>query len=323
MGSKHSLGNLVITTESYSYSPGTNLTGTIFVQTLKDLQASTLWLRFVGSEIVQKGSKKKKKFKFLEKKSPVRVWEEGLVREGQYEIPFSFELPANLQNSFNYTAKDLLACIRYKVKAQIEPTQGKKISDECEVTIGNPVTQERMGVFKKQTLQSKQMCFRQLYCDLKLSVNKNAFVPNENAVFCLEVYNSNNPVSIDSFTVSIHRQILTRNSKGKAEIFSHSLWEAEFDGVESFKDKIAPDAIKFSFELEGVESIPCVKGSYVQCSYILEVRPFMKAYCVKQFQPLNMDIHLFPRIEADQRPLPDAPIDWNPYSLPVSNLEMH
>lgn len=190
-------GSLVLRTEKPVYHPGETVKGEIQVQIFKQFTGNKLTLKIKGEEETKwtietthvRSSGRHTHIKVtkhdysayepvLNFKVPVHTWPQSSVPCGQYLIPFSFLLPANLPGSFYDTISEGFGKITYKLKAEMVAVEA---TIECDYTlyVRESIADMKRIVKNVNCPVKTWWCLDQGTTQLKSFVDKNAYHPGE------------------------------------------------------------------------------------------------------------------------------------------------
>jgi len=280
------------------YNPNSFVTGAVYLDVYRHITIYSVELRIKGTERVKweelKTSPQGDVNKITEKmndKQPIfnvsSLLQHGTasLSPGQYQYPFSFQLPDQIPGTFEIKHHDYDGRIRYTLTVLLScssAAQPIKYKTELIVrqrpTVPNynaPVTVE----------QDVCICFSSKgRCSMTCNFQSDTYQPGDTATLMTTVRNELCQADIKSFVVGLSQYVNFKTRTGKASDFSRTVAISTSPGIQRHSSNIG-NPLSMSIELKesGSEAgklvQPSVQGMLITCKYDLEVRPIFDVPC--------------------------------------------
>mmetsp|Transcript_9267 Transcript_9267/g.9262 ORF Transcript_9267/g.9262 Transcript_9267/m.9262 type:complete len:276 (+) Transcript_9267:227-1054(+) len=239
---------------------------------------------------------------------------------GQYTFPFAFILPENLPGSFKVKRKGYSAEIMYKVKAEISPSNDKCYNKSAPFTVKQVITGERYSVSLEKSGQIITCkCLNKGTTNIKAHLDKNAYLPTEQANITIEADNSMCHVPIKTIEVTLWRTLRLRSNKDNVFYVRDALKTLKTGSVPASTGLLSQNALRievpFSDLRENIEDVCSTKGNKIECAYSFQIRAVLGSINDPSFEVWTL-IH---PMEISPQIL-EAPADWTPTEMPQARL---
>lgn len=205
MGNSNSTG-LFVQTDKPVYSPGEMVTGTVFINILNPVKASTLTLRIKGKEKTHWTEQRTRhvqdrtetytetfygEHQMFNVIIPVASFDRNLPFSGQYQYPFSFILPEGIPGSTSVAFGNATGRIYYKVKAVLEVVGTFK----SDLKFRQPIYIRQLPPFigRLQSTYSSPVkvfcCFSKGFVNFSVTADKNSYTGGEVATIISSIEN--------------------------------------------------------------------------------------------------------------------------------------
>jgi len=321
------------------------LEGTIYLNIVQPFNSRGVFLRIEGYEdmeweetkTVHKDGpnehgfkdevvKHKDKRHFLHYRIPVYAVQQQMM-PGQYQFPFSFQLPTHLPGSFyerpqqgRYDEK-WHASIYYRIEAECD-SQGWNwnIKHEQPLTIHERVWgQSEPQVAEKESNVMYCCCFNQGKVLIRAHFSRDAYAPGEQATLEVEVENKSKS-DVNYLHGRLKRRVTLGNGYDK-HIEQELLQDIRSEGIPAGETLLGGQrrniAIPITSKNYGLPQPSC-HGEIVKCDYWLEVD------CAISMAPdIVLEIPMTVFAPVTQWVAPTAPPAWNPsYVMNTANLQL-
>jgi hypothetical protein len=284
------------TNEAY-YNPGSFVSGAVYLDVHRPVTIYNVELKIRGTERVKweelrndpKGDvnkiteKMKDKQAIFNASSPLQVAPVTLA-PGQYQYPFSFQLPDQIPGTFEIKHFDYDGRIRYTLTAVLNCAHREPIKYRAELVVRQRPT---MANYNSPVTAEEDVCVccsNKGKCSMTCNFQSDTYQPGNDAVLMTTVDNSICTLAIRNFTVSLIQHVNFRMRNGKTTNFTRNVRTNEFPGVPSHScNRGNPKLMSIKLEEPKFESgkviQPSVHGMMITCRYELEVRPVFDASC--------------------------------------------
>eukprot|EP01017_Pseudomicrothorax_dubius_P044504 TRINITY_DN7528_c0_g5_i1.p1 TRINITY_DN7528_c0_g5~~TRINITY_DN7528_c0_g5_i1.p1 ORF type:complete len:295 (-),score=33.09 TRINITY_DN7528_c0_g5_i1:62-946(-) len=253
--------------------------GCIYIELIKEFPASRLVIEFTGIESFQLTNGKKQIFEHFRHSVPISSFQESDMAPGQYEYPFTINLPAYIPSSFKIEAERLNAEVKYVLSGRLEPKEShrKKVPDlsysnDIDVQTRPPLSLTPLSLSKREEAK-KFFFFSQGFYQVELVVEKSAYALNESLYVMINIDNSECAMPLRFIEVQLVRvfEVLIPGRKPKRSI--EILDSHRMDGVEAHNSRYAENnkrLFQLNLKTEGqLNRYTSTKGRFVSCSYKL------------------------------------------------------
>lgn len=148
---------------------------------------------------------------------------------GQYALPFKFTLNEYLPGSYDDNVIEFMACIKYKLKAEIE--SGKRNINTLKHS-QQLIVREQLKVRKylsEHRVQSRNiMCLQKgvitndltiQYSHIKCSLDKSSYLSGESVSITVDIDNTQCNLDIKGITAVLRKIVMLESSQGKVRVF--------------------------------------------------------------------------------------------------------
>ncbi len=216
------------------------------------------------------------------------------VSGGQYEIPFSFQLPSRLPGSFSVKGERYSAKVKYTLIAELvlmggggaNPWKHKSALVVREILPAN----YHESVISQQSLCT--LCIPRGQCKLDCSFQRDNYLPGEEVNVVCRADNRHCKAVIQNFTIRFSQTLILRTLEGRETRFNRLLATQIYDGLEAGSHNLdhpkllnlmltpVQENMLTQASTQPKTSLPCnVYGRLVDCRYTMEVFPVFEASC--------------------------------------------
>jgi hypothetical protein len=347
-------GKFFVQLECYNYSPGQQVNGTVMLDLTANFPSSNITIKLEGKEKtkfwksrqIYSGNKKTRRewysvfgrHRIMNYEFPIAAFNGGFVPAGQYQLPFSFQLPSGIPNTFQSHWIDYSNCyakIHYELKSKLESSDGKELlkfkqSFSINNSLSAPIASKAVKVDKEVVCFC---CCSKGRVKLNSYFEKNAYQPGETCFMVAEVENETS-VKINNLKAVFFQHIEVKSNGWWGThymVFNHNLsaknggsYEPKTSRVGENAERIQVDlgklkitAGEYAGEVDSFNTTP--KGHLIQCDY------FVKAECdmdtciccdVNPMATINVEIYNDPKPTVVQFVAPSgwAPTQYDHYT---------
>lgn len=345
-------GEIYFKLDRMSYKPGDTVSGNIYVKLLQPYPGNKLYLRFKGKEHACLVFREKKtdfphnyiyhdKINIAGDWNGMMVYEWEVMKAGELVIPFSFILPSNLPPSFYQEGWCYFAAVIYQLIVEIYPNDEKfpRFKYRQQMIIREDV--EKIPSNLSHHLETKLTCcccFPNGSNSLRVSLEKNCFVPGETVNISLEFLNSKSDVANKKIVVALKQRLFIKAYFNRKMLYTFTKIQKELKGVKShdLKASLSIDLPQFLTKEQVTVNIKTVqagdltrlkennnaltsttKGSIMYSEYFFEISCPMEG-CCSGTPKLEIPFGLcYPNTQV---PVVTVPECWNPEIIPRVNL---
>lgn len=307
---------LFITLDKPTYCEGSQVNGTIILNTMMPLQASFLKLTFNGEELVkftrmesnprytelteeQKKTTRisstaprhyKSKQCFYNTEQLVQRFRDDVILPGQYQFPFSFLLGSHIPNTFEHLWKTE----EYQNEAMISYNLVAKLTNRDNYNVGRETVKYLVIQNEQQNRASENKKIDQLHhvydccCSEKGNIRvvtyfeKDWYYNDEEAYIICEIDNSDSKMIVSKVHARLNQTIQVK-AEGYTEENKHEIYGESLEvNLQSGKKMTGSNAIrlKVSFTPQGKNKAnTSVEGDLIKCSHSLSVSLSLNGCC--------------------------------------------
>lgn len=338
-------GSFFVILEKPIYSPGDQVNGTVYLDCTLDFPSSHITLKLEGKEKI-KFWKSRQVYSHTDSNGtthyrtewypvydshrcfnyefPVANFSGAFIQRGQYQIPFTFHLPAHVPSTFYYTwyrNGDCYAKIHYEAKAKMESAYGKDLlKHKLQFTVNaaqlKNAKQKRVDIDKEVV---SWCCCNQGKLKMTSYFEKDAYMPGETAYLVVEAEN-NSKVKCNTIDGNFTQEI-NIHGWGGGSGDKRNLRTVQIPGLEPGEAFIGGNAKRIAIALTGTQikagedagtNNTTVHGKLIQCNYYISAQTKMDAcICCDEHPVSKIYINLYNPIP----PAPPAfqqPANWQP-----------
>jgi len=257
----------------------------------------------------------------------------GTLNQGQYQFPFSFQLPDNIPGSFDIKHENHEGRVKYTLIGILYVGTSDPIKYRSELIVRQQPLASDYSVPKVQDQHVSICCKNHGRCVLKCKFQSDNYQPGQEAMLMCGIDNSSCSALIKHFEVSL-TQRLSFTGPGYNRTFDRIVVREQFPCVQGRANKL-DDPILMSLKLEEKENLlkkiplqPNVHGQLVDCKYNLTVTPAFdaKCGCCADTPSVSLDLYIYAAPLSTW--VPSAPSTFRPqlYNqtkiiLPVGKLK--
>eukprot|EP00826_Nyctotherus_ovalis_P042825 TRINITY_DN4469_c0_g1_i3.p1 TRINITY_DN4469_c0_g1~~TRINITY_DN4469_c0_g1_i3.p1 ORF type:complete len:486 (+),score=80.39 TRINITY_DN4469_c0_g1_i3:120-1577(+) len=296
MGNKGTkLDNITIyvqTNQPY-YSPNSVVDGSVYIEVSRPVTPQRLDLCLKGKERVKWVETRREDSKEITetKKDRKQIFNHTVtlysffdtLAQGQYQFPFTFQLPDYIPGSFDAKRGDHEGRVKYSLIAMLHAGMGDPVKHRCEL-----VVRQEPGVasYNAPVVEDRpvSICCKNLgRCKLKCWFQSDTYQPGQEAMLMCVADNTLCQTPIKSFQVRLN-QTLSFTARGHNRVFNHTVAQSQFPGIAGGANNAGnPALMSLRLEEQSAEKStalqPNVHGQLVECKYSLEVAPVFDAAC--------------------------------------------
>eukprot|EP00824_Muranothrix_gubernata_P023442 TRINITY_DN627_c0_g2_i1.p1 TRINITY_DN627_c0_g2~~TRINITY_DN627_c0_g2_i1.p1 ORF type:complete len:442 (-),score=33.34 TRINITY_DN627_c0_g2_i1:36-1220(-) len=220
---------------------------------------------------------------------PIYAFPEGSIFPGQYQFPFSFNLPDWVPGTFFFEDPIHRAKVRYSLKVTLHSGMAETAKYKTKLI----VRQKPKNINTNQRVSNQAnlcvCCVGKGSSRLEGWFERDAYIPGESANAMIAADNSQGELDISSFSIKLFQKINFRTGHGPVKALERIVAMQDYPGVpagqkttESLSLQLRdmnPGNVKYEFnEFQGTLQ-PTVYGSLVECSYSLLIHPYFSGTC--------------------------------------------
>lgn len=290
------LDNLTIyvqTNQPY-YSPCALVDGSVYMDVYQPIVLQCLDLCMKGKERVKwmetrmEGGREvietKKDKKEIFNHTVVLYNFNGTLEKGQYQFPFSFQLPDHIPGSFNIKLEDHEGQVKYTLIGMLYAGIGDPIKYRSELVIRQT---SAIANYNTPVLQDRPVsaCCKNLgRCVMKCWFQSDSYQPGQEAMLMCAIDNRQCQTSIKNFDVSLNRTV-SFTPAGHNVNFRRIVTRKQFPGISGGAENLNNPRL-MSLRLEDQANFskkiplqPNVHGTLIDCKYDIEVTPIFDFGC--------------------------------------------
>eukprot|EP00826_Nyctotherus_ovalis_P036525 TRINITY_DN3246_c0_g1_i1.p1 TRINITY_DN3246_c0_g1~~TRINITY_DN3246_c0_g1_i1.p1 ORF type:complete len:541 (-),score=113.21 TRINITY_DN3246_c0_g1_i1:1914-3536(-) len=319
------------------YSPSSFVHGAVYLDVYSPVTIYNVELRLRGTERVKweevKNSSPGDNNKITEKmKDKQTIFSTTSLLQavaetlppGQYQYPFSFQLPDQIPGTFEIKHGDYDGRIRYTLTAVLNCADRDPIKYRTELVIRQRPT---IANYNAPVTVDEEVCIccsNKGRCSMTCNFQSDTYQPGNTAILMTTVDNSICTVDIKNFTVTLKQTVDFRTRNGRSMSFSRDIRSSDFSGVASHTSTRGnPQLMSIQLE-EPFESgkliQPSVHGMMITCNYQLQVRPAFDATCACCSNTPTITVPLFIYAPELQEWVSAIPQDFHPKVYDVCNI---
>ena len=321
------------------YNPGSIVTGAVYLDVFRPVTIYNAELRIRGTERVKweelKTNPQGDANKITEKmKDKQQIFDVSTLLQvgtaslppGQYQYPFSFQLPDQIPGTFEIKHFDHDGRIRYSLIVSLNCgglAQPIKYRTELIVrqrpTIPNynaPVTSD----------EEVCVCFSNKgRCSMTCNFQSDTYQPGNDAMLMTTVDNKICTADIRNFTVGLIQYVNFRTRTGKVSDFTRTIRTKEFPGIQkNTSNQGNPQLMSIKLEESSFESgkliQPSVDGTMIKCRYELKVVPVFDVPCSCCSRTPVITVPLYIYAPELQNWIPAIPPGFKPKVFETCNI---
>lgn len=281
MGKSHS-AHTYISTESNFFSPGGIVYGVININSASTIPAGKLLIVLTGIQM----TKWLDTYPHIAKSSILQVfypiWDfHGTLNKGQFAIPFSFQLPANMLPSFSYKANDVLGSITYILEAVI--LDSSKIYQYQTIIWINSLQDQSHIIHPALEQRSFRIysccCSKPGVTQISVEIPEPAGLMGQEMNILVSVDNTQGKYRVKRLNCSLVRFIRLKDSnasRGHNRTFPEIVGRAHQDvnipsGGSESSERFISISMGLMLILQDLWETPSLESSTVECEYKVEV----------------------------------------------------
>lgn len=319
------------------YSPSSFVNGAVYLDVYMPVTIYNVELRLRGTERVkweeQKNNGAGDSNKIMEKmKDKQTIFSTTSLLHaaaetlppGQYQYPFSFQLPDQIPGSFEIKHGDYDGRIRYTLTAVLNCADRDPVKYRTELVVRQRPTVANYNAPVSVDEEVCICCSNKGRCSVTCNFQSDTYQPGNTAILMTTVDNSICTVDIKHFTVTLKQTVDFRTRNGRSMAFSRDIRSSEFSGVASHTStRSNPQLMSIQLE-ESFESgkliQPSVQGMMVTCNYQLQVKPVFDATCASCSNTPTITVPLFIYAPELQEWVSAIPQGFQPKVYDVCNI---
>jgi len=334
------LDNLTIyvqTNQPY-YTPNSIVDGSVYIDVLKPTALQHLELRIKGKERIKwidtraEGGRaetgvKKEKNKIFNCTAILHNFNRTL-NQGQYQFPFSFQLPGHAPGTFDIKHENHEGRIKYTLIGILHTGTGDPIKYRSELIIRQQPSISDYSASKDQDQHVSICCKNHGRCVLKCWFQSDNYQPGQEAMLMCGIDNRSCSTPIKYFEVTLTQRLLF-TAPGYNRTFNRIVVRKQFPGVQGGVNKL-DDPILMSLKLEEQENItskmplqPNVHGELIDCKYNLKVIPAFDAKCACCADTPSVSLDLYVYAAPLSTWVPSAPSTFHPQLYDQTQIIIH
>lgn len=355
-------GTFFIQLENYNSSPGAQVNGTVSLDLRLNFPASNIMIKLEGKEKT-KFWKSRQVYSHTDKDGvthyrtewypvygrhrimnyefPVAAFNGGFIPAGQYQIPFTFQMPSNVPSTFHktwYDYSDCYAKIHYELKANLKSLHGKDLLKfKQPFTVNNSL---HAPVQSKAVMVDKEVvcfcCCSKGKVKLNSYFEKNAYQPGETCYMVAEVTNDTS-VKVEQLQAVFYQSIHLQADGwwgSHSKSWTSALSSRNGSSYEPNTAKVGANAERIQVELKGLDIRggedagqvggfnTTTHGKIIQCSYYVSAKCMMDTcICCDEHPNATIGVEIYSDPKPTQ-PTFVAPPNWAPqmYDMYTANL---
>ena len=197
---------------------GQEVTGVVYFHVQQPVHAETLCLKLSAKESCfwtsgsgDDSTSYRGKSRVLKQVFPIFVFQGAQVNPGDYTFPFRILTPPTLPSSLDFVKRDAQGRLRYTLGAFVSGTDAKVAKSKIEIRMSKQMTDVIVGVEDTVKAQlTSCCCLGQGEVQLRVQVQKNAYVPGETVQIEAVVDNSRSRAAVRGVRAEIHRIVRLR-----------------------------------------------------------------------------------------------------------------
>jgi hypothetical protein len=243
----------------------------------------------------------------------------GVAPAGQYSFPFAFQLPLGLPGSFSDNAlpKNGSAMRVYKVKGvmHVRGMLKTNLKHTQILNVNEPLNKAIVGMIVEDTRNvTKCCCIGKGQATIKASLNKDCFIPGEQAMVIAELKNASSS-QLPSMKLKLKREMYM-TCRGKPFHHVETINETVREGLEPMTELVGDQARSIAFNIAGNRPMPSTtQGALIRNSYYLQV-----SLTVSWGSDIvvKLPVVIYPPQVQNWQPLINvAPPGWAPQIMPA------
>jgi len=315
MGKKSPYGTIDLVLSKPYYLGGELVTGVVNLQIVAPIQANKICVKFKGVERTKientvvytdaEGNMQTRQDEYKEEKEffknvlVLQQFNGAVIAPGAYQLPFQFQLPAQLPGVFYDERKEsdgdkIKAAIMYKVKAFVD-MPGKDVADKSFLIVNSLLAKSPKPVVETG---SKKFMFGgsgKLYMTVELA--KNVFMPGE-TLYCRCKIKNESKKNVKAIKIKLMREV-TVKAKSKKKFKNQEMQRKVFPGC----PKKSETEVMLELPLSA-QMFPSTEGQLCKLKYHLDIEADV---------PMAPDLEVHPKIVLALLPIQGVPM-FNPFA---------
>lgn len=301
MGANSTIGTrtsdlcLYVQTNDPYYNPNSIVSGAVYLDLYRPMNIFNIELRLRGTERVKweelrnnpSNDANKITEKMKDKQEIFRIGTsiysmQGQLYTGQYQFPFSFQLPDQIPGTFNIQHFDYDGRIRYTLTAVVNFMGRDPVRYRTELVVRQRPHIANYNAPVKSDEEVCICCSNKGRCSMTCHFQSDTYQPGNDAVLMTEVDNSICTVDIREFNISVNQHVIFRTRNGKTTNFTREVRSNTFPGVgRGISTHGNPQLMSIRLEEteQGKLMQPSVHGMMITCNYELKINPIFDAPC--------------------------------------------
>jgi hypothetical protein len=258
------------------------------------------------------------------------IWDLGVsLAEGQYELPFSIQLPAELIPSFKYHTFSSHSSIEHTIEAIIGDNKDV-MSHGAVIWINKNPSQIVSPISAEASFKvSNCFCFSSGTTEMKSTLNLSLARVNEELITTSQIVNSNNRYNINTIRCSLIRTIRLKARKffiPKSCVFSIGIQDdSKSLNIKSGQSNAEEVTLTIRInELSDTWKMPSVSSEIVDCEYEVKVQLEFDNSCGLKSYEISLPVEIVSGAKVLHDKLSEPPktdVEWNP--MMISEVNVH
>lgn len=332
MGAKSSteFGSIGIKTDKPSYFQGEYLTGTIFLNILKEFNGNEVIFKLKGKEDAYwsegVGTKKylySAKRVIISHQFPLFLFTQKKIPYGQFAFPFSVylhpNLPASFVNEFGITSS-----IKYKIKGELKSSNknSKSMKNSVELKLKQAKNDLYAPPITKLSVTVDSCCFSRGLTEIETKVNKTAYLEGEIATLQCSIDNSKCKLKLVGVNLIFQRRLALKSNGGHLNLTSQNI-QSRANRLDIPKNHGTPVISNFEIPIKSFNEnklLTSTLGVQIRNTYFLIIEPIYESLCCQCCtKNVETPILVYEASDAYIQQL-QAPNDWSPEIMPIQNF---
>jgi len=304
-GTKTDLMSIYVQTDDPYCNPHGLVKGSVYIQTYQTVDSGGIDLVIKGTEkvkweelksgpqpahdskITEKIKEKNVIFNFAAK----LLQAAGRLNPGQYQFPFSFQLPDQIPGTFSIKYGGCEGRVKYSLKATLISGIRQDLRYKTEFIVRQNPFMANNNATLNQEKAVCVCCLPKGRCRLECSFESDSYQPGQEAYVKCQADNRQCSLAIKNFNLSLIQRITFRTKLGKETAFTRNIAQTEEPGI--LAGEMTPQAKLMRLKLEdpsakvvsegkdsaGAVLQPSVQGNLLICRYEIAVRPIFDTAC--------------------------------------------
>lgn len=326
MGTKLDGITVYVQTNQPYYSPNSVVDGSVYIEVFRPVTPQRLDLCLKGKERVKWVETRRENNREITetKKDRKQIFSHtvslhtffGTLAEGQYQFPFTFQLPDFIPGSFETKREDHEGRVKYSLIAMLHAGLPDPIKHRCELVVRQLPSVANYNAPVVEDRAVSICCSNLGRCKLKCWFQSDTYQPGQEATLMCAADNTLCQTPIKNFEVRLN-QTLAFTARGHNKVFNRTVAQSQFPGIAGGVDN-SSNPVLMSLRLEEQSAgkrtalQPNVRGQLVECKYSLQVAPVFDAACAccATVPSTSLPLHIYAAPLSSWTPT--APQDFHP-----------